>query len=141
LQIANTDSNSSYLRLCKLVGAEPHPARFPAALPEFFIKFLTDPGDLVVDIFAGSNTTGHTAEIQNRHWVAMDVRRDYVAASALRFLGEATGHDVTATFKRLSDGAIRGIDLSPPQEVLFEGVREEQPEYRPKRRAVRPAAR
>ena len=129
LQIANTESNSSYLRLCKLVGAEAHPARFPAALPEFFIKFLTDPGDLVVDIFAGSNTTGHTAEMLSRHWVAMAVRRDYVAASALRFLGDKAERDVTATFRRLSEGAPPALDLSPPQTVLFEGVREEEPAY------------
>ena len=53
LQIPNTDSNGNYLRGCKVVGTKGHPARFPAKLPEFFIKFLTDPGDVVVDIFAG----------------------------------------------------------------------------------------
>jgi DNA modification methylase len=58
LQIPNTESNSAYLRYCKLVGVKAHPARFPAKLPEFFIKFLTKPGDTVLDIFAGSNTTG-----------------------------------------------------------------------------------
>ena len=41
---------------------KPHPARFPAALPDFFIRFLTDEDDLVVDPFAGSNTTGRVAE-------------------------------------------------------------------------------
>lgn len=141
LQIANTESNSSYLRLCKLVGAEPHPARFPAALPEFFIKFLTDPGDLVVDIFAGSNTTGHAAETLNRHWVAMDVRRDYVAASALRFLGDTDEGDVLKQHRRLADGAVRGLDLSPPQDVLFEGVREDTPAYGASPRATRRVAR
>ena len=58
LQIPNTESNSAYLRLCKMLGRDSHPARFPSALPQFFIKFLTDPGDIVVDIFSGSNTTG-----------------------------------------------------------------------------------
>ena len=58
LQISNTDSNSMYLRKCKDKGIKPHPARFPQALPEFFIKFLTEPGDLVLDPFAGSNVTG-----------------------------------------------------------------------------------
>ncbi len=139
LQIANTESNSSYLRLCKLVGTEPHPARYPAALPEFFIKFLTDPADLVVDIFAGSNTTGHAAEMLNRHWVAMEIRRDYVAASALRFLGDTDERAVTATFRRISDGAPRAVDLSPPQTVLFEGVREKRATYdaSPRRAASR----
>ncbi|HEY6333129.1 MAG TPA: site-specific DNA-methyltransferase, partial [Blastocatellia bacterium] len=38
LQIPNTDSNSHYLRCCKMLGRNSHPARFPADLPRFFIK-------------------------------------------------------------------------------------------------------
>ena len=58
LQISNSESNGQYLSGCKAVGIKGHPARFPAKLPEFFIRMLTEPGDLVVDIFGGSNTTG-----------------------------------------------------------------------------------
>ena len=90
LQISNSESNGSYLRGCKTVGAGQHPARFPAKLPEFFIRFLTAPGDLVVDIFAGSNTTGYVAEREGRQWLAFDERLDYLAASAFRFLPETT---------------------------------------------------
>jgi DNA modification methylase len=61
LQIPNTESNSQYLRYCKLAGATGHPARFPGKLPEFFIKFLTDENDVVLDIFAGSNTRGSSS--------------------------------------------------------------------------------
>lgn len=86
LQIPNTDSNGGYLRGCKVVGAKGHPARFPAKLPEFFIKFLTEPGDLVVDIFAGSNTTGRVAENLGRKWRAFELSAEYLAASAFRFL-------------------------------------------------------
>jgi len=86
LSYPNTESNSLYLRLCKRFGVAAHPARFPEALPEFFIKFLTTPGDLVLDIFAGSNTTGRTAERLGRRWLAVDCDRTYVAASALRFM-------------------------------------------------------
>lgn len=85
LQIPNSESNSQYLRLCKKIGVKGHPARFPAALPEFFIKFLTDEGDLVVDIFGGSNTTGHTAEKLRRKWQSFEIAREYVAASSFRF--------------------------------------------------------
>jgi site-specific DNA-methyltransferase (cytosine-N4-specific) len=86
LQIPNTESNSQYIRLCKLMNVEAHPARFPAKLPEFFIKFLTDPDDLVVDIFAGSNTTGAAAETLHRRWLAFEQNATYLAASALRFM-------------------------------------------------------
>lgn len=86
LQIPNTESNGQYTKFCKMVGTEAHPARFPEALPEFFIRLLTDPGDLVVDIFAGSNTTGRVAERLGRHWRAFEERLDYVAASVFRLL-------------------------------------------------------
>lgn len=86
LQIPNSESNGQYMNGCKLVGAKRHPARFPAKLPEFFIKMLTDPGDLVVDIFAGSNTAGFVAEKEEREWVSFDLEPEYVAPSAFRFL-------------------------------------------------------
>jgi DNA modification methylase len=86
LQIPNTESNGRYLRACKVVGAQQHPARFPAKLPEFFIRLLTDTDDLVVDIFAGSNATGAVAEVERRRWLAFDVSREYLAASAFRFI-------------------------------------------------------
>jgi site-specific DNA-methyltransferase (cytosine-N4-specific) len=118
--IPNTESNSLYLRLAKLVGLERHPARFPAALPEFFIKFLTSEGDLVVDIFAGSNTTGRVAEQLGRRWMAMELDPSYVAGSALRFMDHLPEGEVLATFARLSAGSEGAtVDLSGPR-TLFD---------------------
>lgn len=85
LMRGNNESNSDYIRACAELGLKVHPARFPAALPEFFIKFLTLPGELVVDPFAGSNTTGRVAETLERRWIAIDVESKYVRASAVRF--------------------------------------------------------
>ena len=51
IAIPNTESNSFYLRYCEEHGFKPHPARYPAELPEYFIRMLTDPGDVVVDPF------------------------------------------------------------------------------------------
>ena len=93
LEIPNSESNGQYLSGCKAVGAPQHPARFPARLPQFFIRMLTEPGDLVVDIFAGSNTTGWVAESEKRHWLAFDESRDYIAASAFRFLRKSVEAD------------------------------------------------
>src|ERR1044072_8389418 len=81
LQIPNTDSNSFYLRTCKGLNRESHPARFPSALPEFFIKFLTDPGDIVLDIFSGSNTTGFVAESLRRRWLSIELDHAYACLS------------------------------------------------------------
>jgi site-specific DNA-methyltransferase (cytosine-N4-specific) len=85
IQIANTESNSIYLRMCKERGLKPHPARFPQALPSFFIEFLTDKADLVVDPFAGSNPTGSAAQELGRRWISMELDPGYVASSRFRF--------------------------------------------------------
>jgi site-specific DNA-methyltransferase (cytosine-N4-specific) len=85
LQIPNSESNGSYLKYCKALGLKGHPARFPITLPEFYINFLTDPNDLVVDIFAGSNTTGFAAEQLGRRWVTIELSPKYMATSVLRF--------------------------------------------------------
>jgi site-specific DNA-methyltransferase (cytosine-N4-specific) len=81
----NNESNSEYIRACADLGVKVHPARFPSALPEFFLKFLTQPGDLIFDPFAGSNMTGHVAEMLGRQWLAVDIEDSYVRASAIRF--------------------------------------------------------
>ena len=86
LSIPNTDSNSNYLRLCKELGLQRHPARFPADLPAFFIRMLTDEKDVILDIFGGSNTTGFTAEALNRKWLTFELDQQYLAASVFRFL-------------------------------------------------------
>lgn len=86
LQISNSESNSQYLTGCKAMGIKAHPARFPAKLPEFFIRMLTEPDDWVVDIFGGSNTTGQVAESEGRRWMTFEALPEYVAASAFRFL-------------------------------------------------------
>ena len=62
-----------------------HPAMFPKALPEFFIKFLTKPKGLVVDPFAGSNTTGKTADELGRRWIAIEKERSYLETSRYRW--------------------------------------------------------
>jgi len=85
IQCGNNESNSQYIKLSKKLGKKIHPARFPAELPRFFIEFLTDPGDLVLDPFAGSNTTGAVAEQLGRKWIAIEKNRTYAKDSELRF--------------------------------------------------------
>lgn len=91
LAISNTGSNARYQRMCAERKIKPHPARFPLGLPAFFIEFLTEPGDLVLDPFGGSGVTGEAAEGLGRKWITCDLdeeagRKDtYVRASAFRF--------------------------------------------------------
>ena len=85
LRAGNNAANDSYTTRCKKAGIKIHPARFPAALPEFFVKLLTDEGDLIVDPFGGSNTTGTVAETLGRRWIVMEEVREYLDASRFRF--------------------------------------------------------
>lgn len=85
IAIAHTESNSYYLRYCKEKNLKPHPARYPAEIPEYFIRMLTDPGDFVVDPFAGSCITGEVCERLDRRWVCIDEVEDYLKGSLGRF--------------------------------------------------------
>ncbi|MEO7294806.1 MAG: DNA methyltransferase [Candidatus Limnocylindria bacterium] len=117
LSIPNSESNGTYLRACKAAGATGHPARFPEGLPEFFIKLLTDPGDLVVDFFAGSNTSGAVAERLGRRWMTNELDRTYAAASALRFLDDpGDGPDL---YQRILAG--RAVTFGEPVAVEIQG--------------------
>ena len=85
LSFSNTSSRDDYLAFCRAQKLTPHPARMPMGLPEFFIKFLTDPGDLVLDPFGGSNTTGAAAEKHGRRWLTIEAEEAYVLGSQGRF--------------------------------------------------------
>jgi DNA modification methylase len=85
IALAHTESNSAYIRYCRDNGIEPHPARFPAEIPEYFIRMLTDPGDLVVDPFAGSCATGQAAERTRRRWICCDLVTEYLTGALGRF--------------------------------------------------------
>lgn len=76
VELANTESNSLYIRRCRKAGIKPHPARFPLAFAVYFIRFLTEANDIVVDPFAGSNTTGFAAEVLQRKWIATLVNQE-----------------------------------------------------------------
>lgn len=85
LRFGNNSANDPYTLRCKENGHKIHPARFPAALPEFFTKLLTDMDDVILDPFAGSNTTGAVAEQLLRRWIAIDSSQEYLEASKFRF--------------------------------------------------------
>lgn len=120
LQIPNSESNGQYSIACNAVGVKRHPARFPAKLPEFFIRMLTDPEDLVVDIFAGSNTTGMVAEREERRWLAFDESAEYVAASAFRFTPKGLPEsDLRALYSEISNGETADLKQYNRQLDLF----------------------
>lgn len=86
IAIPNTEGNSFYLRYCEKKGLKPHPARYPAELPEYFIRMLTEHHDLVIDPFAGSCVTGEVCERTERRWVCIELLKDYCEAAQGRFV-------------------------------------------------------
>jgi len=85
IAVPNTESNSFYLRYCQEQGLQAHPARYPAELPEYFIRMLTDADDLVVDPFAGSCVTGEVCERLGRRWACVELVEDYLKGAIGRF--------------------------------------------------------
>lgn len=85
LSCANTRSTDFFTKTCKERGIVPHPARMPYQLASFFIDFLTDEGDLVLDPFGGSNTTGFCAEQKKRKWISIEANQEYIEQSKIRF--------------------------------------------------------
>lgn len=85
LAIANTESNGVYQDYCRENGVDIHPARFPALLPEYFIRMLTDPGDIVLDPFGGSCVTGMVAETLKRKWTCVELSSEYIRGGMARF--------------------------------------------------------
>jgi DNA modification methylase len=92
IEAANTASNTHYLKACKELDVDAHPARFPRDIPEFFVEFLTpnppydDDPPVVLDIFAGSNMTGEVAQRLGRDWLAFEREEQYIQTSQFRFL-------------------------------------------------------
>lgn len=81
----NPSFHQNYNRVCKQAKIKIHPARMSPVIPEFFIKFLTTDKDIILDPFAGSNTTGNVAEILKRKWVAVEKDETFALSSIVKF--------------------------------------------------------
>ncbi|KZC39844.1 DNA methyltransferase [Rhodanobacter sp. FW510-R12] len=67
------------------LGLPPHGAVMPTSVADFLVRYLTEPGQLVVDPFGGKGTTGLAAERAGRRWLICDRVLDYLRAGAERF--------------------------------------------------------
>ena len=84
-RLANTRATDSYQSFCRTQDIKAHPARMPIEIADFFIQFLTEENDLILDPFAGSNTTGRAAENSGRRWISIEKDWNSVAGSISRF--------------------------------------------------------
>jgi DNA modification methylase len=113
LAIANTESNSSYQRYCRKNGYIEHPARFPSRLPAYFIKMLTDSGDIVFDPFGGSCVTGAVAESMGRNWICCELDKDYIQGAIGRF------ENLNDTLDLIEASPEKPYEIFPPTFGLF----------------------
>ena len=116
IAVPNTESNGRYLRYCKEQGLKPHPAGFPADVPEFFIRMLTDPEELVVDPFAGSCVTGDVCERTERKWLCIELAEDYLKGAVGRFADQspAEHRDEPRSYKMYQPGHMWNGTSEPP---------------------------
>ncbi len=124
ISLAHTESNSAYIRYCRDSGIVPHPARFPTEIPEFFIRMLTEAGDLVVDPFCGSCATGEAAERTRREWICCDLVEDYLKGALGRFQrGKVEKYSTTKPEKQNSEDSYRAFKPG----LMWNGIEDDEP--------------
>lgn len=63
---------------CSALRGLKHPAPFHPQLPEFFINWLTDEKDIILDPFMGGGTTAITALKLNRNFLGFEINPEYI---------------------------------------------------------------
>lgn len=86
-----------------------HPGTFPEALARDHILSWSNPGDLVLDPFMGSGTTGKMAKLSHRKFIGIDISEEYCNLAAKR-IAETQAPAITE----------EGVFLQPEQAPLFE---------------------
>jgi site-specific DNA-methyltransferase (cytosine-N4-specific) len=91
LLFSNTHNDADYRAWCDAIGVDLHPARMPKTMAQFFVDLLTEPGELVIDCFGGSNTVGAVAEASGRSWLSIERDSNYLRSSLGRFQERGSG--------------------------------------------------
>jgi modification methylase len=117
-------------RLKGAAGAKAHPTQKPEALLYRVLLATTHPGDVVVDPFFGSGTTGAVAKMLGRRFIGIERDPDYIAAAAGRLAGvkAAGAADLAVTpskraATRIPFGAVVERGLLKPGETLWDARR------------------
>lgn len=95
---------TNVLHLATECANRSHSAAFPEALPAWFIRLFTQPGELVLDPFLGSGTTARAAVNLGRNYLGIEIRADYCA----RARGMLAGKDSSRSARRQNRGGIEG---------------------------------
>jgi adenine-specific DNA-methyltransferase len=115
-ETGNTDeAKKELIRL--FPGQEPFATPKPERLMERIIRISTDPGDIVLDCFAGSGTTAAVAHKMGRRWIAIERSRDTVQTfTEPRLKKVVAGKDaggVTDLVEWKGGGGFRVLSVAP----------------------------
>lgn len=78
-----------------------HSAVYPVALPTWFIKLFSKPGDVILDPFLGSGTTCVAAMLLNRSSVGVEILSENVDLSISRIRADFVGESQPSLFEEL----------------------------------------
>lgn len=111
-EVGHTDSAKK--ELSKIIpNIKPFDTPKPERLLERIIHISTDPGDIVLDVFAGSGTTAAVAQKMGRRWVTAELQADTVTAFTLPRLTRVVDNEdpggITLTAGERVDAAATGL--------------------------------
>jgi modification methylase len=113
-------------RLKDASGQKAHPTQKPEALLHRILVGCTNPGDVVLDPFFGTGTTGAVAKALGRRWIGIEREETYRAAAAARIARvrpwPAEGVAVTGSRRaepRVAFGMLVERGLLRPGEILY----------------------
>lgn len=110
---------TNVLHLATECANRGHSAAFPEALPEWFIKLFTGPGDVVLDPFMGSGTTALACLSLDRHFIGIELNPDFVAL-ARSTISERASRLQRRHLRKQRNGhsRVRAADRTVPQGLL-----------------------
>ena len=119
-------------------GKKAHPTQKPEALLHRVLLASSRPGDLVLDPFFGTGTTGAVARRLGRQWIGIEQNREYieVARERIAAIEPGSGEGIATTEEknaapRVPFGSLIERGLLKPGEVLFDARRRWTAKVRP----------
>jgi site-specific DNA-methyltransferase (cytosine-N4-specific) len=110
----------AYKRAARALGLPVHGAPMPESLARFLVQFLTEPGQLVVDFCAGSQTVPAVCEELGRPWLSTELMGEYIRGGAERFRS-AAGFQLHDDLVEGLAGRTNHPTMAGQQPLIFEG--------------------
>jgi site-specific DNA-methyltransferase (adenine-specific) len=118
----------------RINGEKAHPTQKPEALLYRILQASSQPGDVVLDPFFGTGTTGAVARRLHRHWIGIETDAEYVRLARRRIAAISPSEYDSQVFEspnprrrpRLPFGSLLEAGLLTPGQELYFGKTGEQ---------------